>query len=134
MPATTSTDLITSTKLEGSNETHDGYKTWMNEVILWANNHDMACITKIAKRLQEAPSFRSPVSRAPPLGEKFLDEAHAAREELLAEIHGSVETDAGAEPAEGQQADEVTFGHKMAFPAEYDRTLPPTKDLASLLR
>jgi len=134
MPITTSNDQITSTKWDDSNETHHGYKTWINKVSLWANNHDMAWIMKITKRLQEAPSFRRPVSRAPPLGEKFLDEAHAAREELLAEIHGSVETDAGAEPAEGQQADEVTFGHKMAFPAEYDRTLPPTKDLASLLR
>ena len=71
----------------------------MNEVSLWANNNDMAWIMKIAKRLQEAPNFRRPV-RAPPLGEQFLDEAHAAREELLAEIQRSAENDAGAEPAE----------------------------------
>jgi len=85
----------------------------MNEVSLWANHHDMAWIMKIAKRLQEAPSFRRPVSRAPPLGEKFLDEVLTARKELLAEILGSAETDAGAEPAEGQQAEDVTFGHNI---------------------
>jgi len=53
MPSTTSNDLITSTKWDGSNETHDGYKTWMNEVSLWANNNDMAWIIKIAKRLED---------------------------------------------------------------------------------
>jgi len=78
MPST-SIDLIASTKWDGSNETHDGYKTWMNEVSIWANNNDMARIMKIAKRLQEAINFRRPVSRAPPLVEQFLDEAHAAR-------------------------------------------------------
>ena len=72
----------------------------MNEVSLWANNNDMAWIMKIAKRLQEAINFRRPVSRAPPLGEQFLDEANATREELLAEIQRSAETDVGAEPAE----------------------------------
>ena len=44
----------------------------------------MAWIMKIAKRLQEAPNFRRPVSRAP--REQFFDEAQAAREELIAEI------------------------------------------------
>jgi len=91
MPSTTSNKLNTSTKLDGSNETHDGYKTWMNEVSLWANNNDMAWIMKIAKRLQDAQNFRRPISRVPPLGEKFLDEAHVAREELIAEIQRSAE-------------------------------------------
>ena len=90
----------------------------MNEVSLWANNNDMAWIMKIAKRLEEVMNFRRPVSRAPPLGEQFLDEANAAREELLAEIQRSAETDVGAEPVETQQADDVTFGHKMMHPAE----------------
>ena len=40
----------------------------------------MAWIMKIAKRLQEVPNFRRPVSRAPPLREQFLDEAQDARE------------------------------------------------------
>jgi len=118
MPPTTSNDLITSTKWDGSNETHDGYKTWINKVSLWANNNDMAWIMKNAKRLQVASNFRRPVSRGPRLGEQFLDEAHAAREELLAEIQRSAETDVGADPAEDQQADDVTFGHTMAYPAE----------------
>jgi len=92
--------------------------------------------TKIAKRLQEAPSFRSHVSRAPPLGEKFLDDAHTAREELLAEILGSAETDAGAESAEGQKSNDMTFGHMMAIPAESDWNITSddfaNEDLASL--
>jgi len=138
MPSTTSNDLITSTKWDGSNETHDGYKTWMNKVSLWANNNDMAWIMKIAKRLQEAINFRRPVSRAPPLGEQFLDEANAAREELLAEIQRSAETDVGAEPAENQQADDISFGHKMMHPAEPDWNVTSADfaddDLASLLR
>jgi len=46
----------------------------------------MVWIMKIAKRLQEAPNFRRPVSRTPPLREQFLDEAQAARDELLSEI------------------------------------------------
>ena len=75
----------------------------------------MAWIMKITKRLQEAPSFRRPVSRAPPLREQFLDEAQAAREKLLAEIQRSAETDAGEVPAEDEQADNVTFGHKMMY-------------------
>jgi len=131
MPSTTSKNLITSTKWDGSNKTHDGYQTWMNEVSLWANNNDMAWIMKLVKRLQEAPNFRRPVSRSPPLGEQFLDEAHAAREELLAEIQRSAETDVGADPAEDQQADDVIFGHKMPYPAEPDWNV--TSDLASLL-
>jgi len=80
----------------------------------------MAWIMKNAKRLQVASNFRRPVSRGPRLGEQFLDEAHAAREELLAEIQRSAETDVGADPAEDQQADDVTFGHTMAYPAEPD--------------
>jgi len=86
MPSTTSNDLNTSAKWDGSNETHDGYKAWLNDVSLWANQNQVAWIMKIAKRLQEAPNFRRPVSRAPPLREQFLDEAQAARDELLAEI------------------------------------------------
>ena len=89
----TSNDLLTSTKWDGSNETHNDYKIWMNEVSLWANTNDMAWIMKIAKRLREAPSFRRPGSRAPPIGEKFLDEAQAARKQLLAEIQRSADTD-----------------------------------------
>jgi len=110
----------------------------MNEVSLWANNNDMAWIMNITKRLQEATNFRRPVSRAPPLGEQFLDGAHAAREDLLAEIWRSAETDVGAEPAENQQADDVTFGHKMMHPAEPDWDVTfedfADEDLASLLR
>ena len=117
MPSTTSNDLNTSAKWDGSNETHDRYKAWVS---LWANNNQMASIMKIAKRLQKAPNFRRPVSRAPPLREQFLDEAQAAREELLAEIQRSAETDAGEDPAKDEQADNVTFGHKMMYPAETD--------------
>ena len=73
---------------------------------------------KFAKRLQEAPNFRRPVSRAP--REQFFDEAQAAREELIAEIQRSTETDAGEDPADDEQADDVTFGHKMMYPAEPD--------------
>jgi len=75
----------------------------------------MAWIMKIDKRLQEAPNFRRPVSRAPPLREQFLDEAQAVREELLAKIQRSAKTDAGEDPAEDEQADNVTFGHKMIY-------------------
>ena len=110
----------------------------MKEVSLWANNNDMAWIMKITKRLQEAINFRHPVSRAPPLCEKFLDEANAARQQLLAEIQRSAETDVGAEPAEDQQADDVTFGHKMMHPAEPDWNVTSEdfadEGLASLLR
>ena len=80
----------------------------------------MAWIIKIANCVQEAINFRRPVSRAPPLGEQFLDEANSAREELLAEIRRSAETDVGAEPVENQQADDVTFGHKMMHSAAPD--------------
>jgi len=108
----------------------------MNEVSLWANNNDMAWIMKILKRLQEAPNFRQPVFRVPPLGEQFLDDVHAACEELLAEIQRSGETDVGAEPAENQQADDVTFGHKMMYPAEPDWNITSEdfadEDLAAL--
>jgi len=52
----------------------------MNDVSLWATNNQMAWIMKIAKRLQVAPNFRRPVSRAPPLREQLLDEAQAVRD------------------------------------------------------
>ena len=78
MPSTTSNDLNTSAKWDESNETHDGYKAWVNDVSLWANNNQMLWIMKIAKRLQQAPNFRRPVSRAQPLREQFLDEAQDA--------------------------------------------------------
>jgi len=137
MPSATSNDLNISAKWDGANETYEEYETWMNEVSLWANNNDMEWITKIAKRLQEAINFRRPVSRAPPLGEQFLDEDNSAREELLAEIQRSAETDIGAEPVENQQADDVTFGHKMMHPAEPDWNVTSEdfadEDLASLL-
>jgi len=138
MPSTTSNILNTSAKWDGSNETHDGYKAWVNDVNLWANNNQMAWIMKIAMRLQEAPNFRRPVSRAPPLREQFLDEAQAAREELLAEIKRSAETDEGENPAEDEQVDNVTFGHKMMYPAEPGWNVTSDdfadEDLASLLR
>ena len=138
MPSTTSNILNTSAKWDGSNETHDGYKAWVNDVSLWADNNQMAWIMKIAKRLQEAPNFRRPVSRAPPLREQFLDEAQAAREELLAEIKRSAETDEGENPAEDEQVDNVTFGHKMMYPAEPGWNITfddfADEDLASLLR
>jgi len=93
---------------------------------------------KITKRLQEAPNFRRPVSRAPPLREQFLNEGQAAREELLVEIQKSAETDAGEDPAEDEQADNVTFGHKMMYPAGPDWYVTSDdfadEDLASLLR
>jgi len=137
MPSTPSNDLNTSAKWAGSTETHDGYKAWVNAVSLWANNNQMAWIMKIAKRLQEAPNFRRPVSRAPPLREQFLDEAQAAREELLAESQRSAETDASQDPAEDEQADDVTFGHKIMYPAEPDWNVTSDdfadEDLASLL-
>ena len=83
-------------------------------------------------------NFRRPVSGAPPLDEQFLDKANAAREELLAEIQRSAETDIGAEPAENQQADNVTFDHKMMHPAEPDWNVNfedfADEDLTSLLR
>ena len=136
MSSTPSNDLNTSAKWDGSNETHDGYKAWVNDVSLWANHNQMAWIMKIAKRLQEAPNFRRPVSRAP--SEQFFDEAQAAREELIAEIQRSAETDAGEDPAEDEQADNVTFGHKMMYPAEPDWNVTSDdfadEDLASLLR
>ena len=95
----------------------------------------MAWIMKIAKRLQEAPNFRRPVSRNPPLRE---DEAQAAREEHLAEIQRSAETDPGEDPAEDEQANNVTFGHKMMYPAEPDWNVTSNdfadEDLVSLLR
>ena len=134
----TSNDLFTSTKWDGSNETHNDYKIWMNKVSLWANTNDMAWIMKITKRLRKAPSFRRPGSRVPPIGEKFLDEAQAAaREELLAEIQRSADTDAGADADE--QADDVTFDHKMAPSAVPDWDIDDPydfadEDLASLLR
>jgi len=49
----------------------------------------------------------------PHLCARSFDEAQAAREELLAEIQRSADTDAGEDPAEDEQADNVTFGHKM---------------------
>jgi len=77
-------------------------------------------------------------SRAPPLREKFLDKAQAAREELLAEIQRSAETDAGEDPAKDEQADDVTFGHKMMYLAEPDWNVISDdfadEDLPSLLR
>ena len=110
----------------------------MNDVSLWANNNQMAWIMKITKRLQEAPNFRRPVSRAPPLREQFLDEAQAACEELLAEIQRSAETDAGEDPAKDEQANNVTFGHKMMYPSEPDWNVTSDdfadEDHASLLR
>ena len=108
----------------------------MNDVSLWANNNQMAWIMKITKRLQEAPNFRRPVSRAP--REQFFDEAKAAREELIPEIQRSADTDAGEDPAEDEQADDVTFGHTMMYPAATDWNVTSDdfahEDLASLLR
>ena len=108
----------------------------MNKVSLWANNNDMAWIMKITERLQESTNFKCPVSR--PLGKQFLDEAQSARDELLAEIQGSAETDVGVEPAENQQADDVNFGHKTIHQAEPDWNVTSEdfadEDLASLLR
>ena len=76
MPLTTSNDLNTSAKWDGSNEPHDSYKAWVNDVSLRVTNNQMVWIMKIAKRLQEAPNFRRAVFRAPPLREQFLAEAH----------------------------------------------------------
>jgi len=124
----TSNDLLTSTKWDGSNETHNDYKIYMNKVSLWANTNDMAWIMKSTKRLRKAPSFQRPGSRAPPIGEKFLDKAQAAaREELLAEIQRSANTDAGVDANE--QANDVTFGHKMGPLAEPDWDMIPTTSL-----
>ena len=49
MPSTPSNDLNTSAKWDGSNETHDGYKAWVNDVSMWPNNNQMAWIMKIVK-------------------------------------------------------------------------------------
>jgi len=49
--------------------------------------------------------FQSPTS------EQFLDEANAAREELLAEIQQFAETDVGAEPAENQRGLSLREAH-----------------------
>ena len=68
MLSTPFNDLNTSAKWDGSHETHDGYKAWVNDVSLWANIN---------------------------LREQFLDEAQAACEKLLAEIQRSAETDTG---------------------------------------
>jgi len=110
----------------------------VNDVSLWANNNQIKRIMKITKHLQEAPNFRRPISRAPPLREQFLDEAQAVREELIAEIQRSAETDAGEDLAEGEQAHDVTFVHKMMYPAEPDWNNTSDdfadKDLTSLLR
>jgi len=137
MTSTTFNDLNTSAKWDGSNENHDGYKAWVNDVNLWVNNNPMARIMKIAKRLQEAPNFRRPVSRTPPLRKQFLEEAQVAREELLAEIQRSAETDAGEDPVVNEQADDVTFVHKM-YPAEPEWNVTSDdfsdEDLASLIR
>jgi len=50
----------------------------------------------------------------------------------------SAETDAGEDPAEDEQANNVTFGHKMMYPAEPDWNITSDdfadEDLASLLR
>jgi len=108
----------------------------VNDVSLWANHNQMARSMKIAKRLQEAPNFRRPVSRAP--RGQFFDEAQTAREELMVEIPRSTETDAGEDPADGEQADDVTFGHKMMYTAAPDWNVTSDdfadEDLASLLR
>ena len=60
------------------------------------------------------------------------------REELIAEIQRSAETDAGEHPGEDEQADDVTFNHKMMYPAEPDWNVTSDdfadEDLASLLR
>jgi len=44
-------DLITSTGYE----THDTYKTWLNDVSFWANTIDLTLIMKIIERPQDAP-------------------------------------------------------------------------------
>jgi len=44
-------DLITSTGYE----THDTYKTWLNDVSFWANTIDLTLIMKIIQRPQDAP-------------------------------------------------------------------------------
>jgi len=110
----------------------------VNDVNLWSNNNQMTWIMKITKRLQEASNFRRPISRGPPLSEQFLDEAQAAREEILAKIQRFAETDAGEDPAENGQANNVTFSHEMMYPAESDWNVTSDdfadEDLASLLR
>jgi len=114
----------------------DRYKAWVNDVSLRANQNQMAWIMKITKRLEEAPNFT--VSRVPPLRYQFLDEAQTAHDELLAEIQRSAETDAGEDPAEDEQADDVTFDHKMMYPAEPDWNVTSEdfadEDLVSLSR
>ena len=63
--------------------------------------------------------------------------ANNNRKELIAEIQRSAETDAGEDPAEDEQADDVTCGHKMMYPAEPDWNVTSEdfadEDLASLL-
>ena len=178
MPSTTSNDLNTSAKWDESNETHDGYKAWVNKGQQQSNGMDYedrqtsSRTAKLGKTAWKAlgvlhsqimaqrqpvcqqqsdgmdyevrqtssrsAKLQTSVSRAPPLREQFLDEAQAAREELLAEIQRSAESDAGEDPAEDKQADDVTFGHKMMYPSEPDWNVTSDEfadeDLASLLR
>jgi len=93
---------------------------------------------EVRQTSSRSAKLQTSVSRAPPLREQFLDEAQAAREELLAEIQRSAESDAGEDPAEDKQADDVTFGHKMMYPSEPDWNVTSDEfadeDLASLLR
>jgi len=65
------------------------------------------------KRQTSESRFQSPTSaRAVPR------RSAGVHEELLAEIQKSAETDASEDPADDEQADNVTFGHKMMYPAE----------------
>jgi len=54
------------------------------------------------------------------------------------DLQRSAETDVGEDPAEDELADNVTFGHKMMYPAEPDWNIISDdfadEDLASLLR
>jgi len=65
---------------------------------------------------------------------QFFDEAQTAREELITEIQRSAQTDAGEDPAEDEQVDDVTFGHKMTPDWNVTSDDFADEDLASLLR
>jgi len=71
--------------------------------------------TSSRKAKLQTSCFQSPTS-----ARAVIDEAQAAREELLTESQRSAETDVGEDPAEDEQADDVTFDHKMMYLAEPD--------------
>ena len=92
------------------------------------------CQTSSRSSKLPTPRIQSPASWREVPGRSAS--RRAAREEFLAEIQHSADTDAGADT--DKQADDVTFGHKMAPSVEPYWDIDPydfaDEDLASLLR